>query len=437
MNIDILFQKALEKGFSDVQVFMTDNQELNIEVFDGELEKYEISNTSSMTIKAVYGGKMSVYVTEVMEDSSVDDIICNMLANAKVIDSLDDAIIYPGDEHYETVHGLYNEKLGKTDVKDKIKLVKNLDSSLHNQDEKVTNVETVYQESTKSVLLQNTKGLKLKDTANSALFGGSVIVKSDTDQRTGFDIIISNEFSDFEYEKLAKEMVGDAIKALGAKPISSGKYELIFDRIALGTLFSAFQGVFSADNVQKGMSLLKEKLGTKIGSDQVNIVDDPFLKKSSQSRSFDDEGVATFYKELVKEGELKTYLHNLVTAKKDGLKSTGNGFGGSVGPSNLVVLPGAKTRDELIQSVSSGLLITEVQGAHAGANPISGDFSLQAMGFKIQAGVLTEPVALITVSGNFIDFLSDIVEVGNDIKITYYGITCPSVKVKPMPVSGL
>ncbi len=437
MNIDILFQKALEKGFSDVQVFLTDNQELNIEVFDGELEKYEIANTSSMTIKAVYEGKMAVYVTEVMEDSNADTIIDNLLANAKVIDSLDDAIIYQGDEHYETVNGLYNEKLGKLDVKEKIDLVKKLDSLMHSQDEKVTIVQTLYQESTKSVMLQNTKGLKLNDTVNSALCGANAIVKSDTDQRTGFDIIISNDFSDFNVEKLAKEIVSDAIKTLGAKPIQSGKYELIFDRIALATLFSAFQGIFSADNVQKGMSLLKGKLNTKIGSTRVNIVDDPFLKKSSQSRSFDDEGVATMYKELVHEGVLKTYLHNLVTAKKDGVVSTGNGFGGSVGASNLVMLPGAKTRDELTQSVASGLLITDVQGAHAGANPISGDFSLQAMGFRIHEGVLTEPVALITVSGNFIDFLSDVVEVGNDIKLTYYGITCPSVKVKPMSVSGL
>jgi PmbA protein len=437
MNIEKLFAHAQSKGISDVQVFLNNRNELSIEVFEGHLEKYEISDSSSMTIRGIFNGKMGTYSTEIMDDSMIETIVDAIIGSAKIIDSLDDAIIYAGDSKYEELTGLYNEALNNLDVSEKIAKVKELDAKFHAADPTVSIVETMYSESTRSVMLQNTKGLKLFNKVNSAMMGGQVIVKNESDQRTSFDLLISNEFVDFDTDKLSKDIVEKGVKSLGAKPIPSGSYELVFENNALGILLSAFSGVFSAEAVQKGFSLLKGKLETAIGSSKVTLVDDPFMKKSSRSRSFDDEGVATRYKELIKEGILKTYLHNLNTAKKDQVASTGNGFGGAVSAVNLALLPGSTPKNDLIQLVKDGIFITDVQGAHAGANPVSGDFSLQASGFVIKDGVLGQPVALITVAGNFIKLLQDIEVVGNDLKTGYYGITCPSVKVGPMAVAGL
>lgn len=436
MNVDKLFEKALAKGISDVQVFVNNSTQLSIEVFAGELDKYEIADTSSMTIRGVYKGKMGSYVTEIMEDELIDGIVDHLIKSASIIDSLDDAIIYGGDKEYKTVDGLFNEELSKLEVAKKIATVKELDKQFHEANPLVTVAETMYSETTRSVMIQNTLGLKLFNKVNSAYIGGSVIVKDDKDQRTAFDLEISNNFDDFHVDTLATEVVKDAVSQLGAGPIPSGNYEIVFDRSALATLLSAFGNVFSADAVHKGFSLLKGKLGEEVGSSLVTIVDDPFLKKSSRSRSFDDEGVATKYKELISKGVLQTYLHNLVTAKKDGVEPTGNGFGTAVAAVNLMVLPGDTSKDELLASLENGVYITDVQGAHAGANPVSGDFSLQASGFLVEQGKISKPVALITVAGNFISMLKDVVLVGNDVKMSYYGITCPSVKVKSMPVAG-
>jgi len=437
MNIEKLFAKALEKGIYDVQVFLTDRSELSIEVFEGQLEKYEIADTASMTIRGVFNGKMGTYSTEVMEDYLIDTILDTIIDTAKIIDSLDDAIIYAGDKKYQELTGLFNEELKSMDVGAKIAKVKELDQLFHKANPLVSIVETMYQESSRTVFLQNTKGLKLYNKVNSAMMGGQVIVKDATDQRTAFDLVISNDFNDFNVKKLSQKIVSDGVKSLGSKPIPTGNYEIMFENDALGILLSAFSGVFSADAVQKGMSLLKGKLGTTIGSSKVTLVDDPFMKKSSRSRSFDDEGVATKYKALIKDGVLTSYLHNLNTAKKDKVESTGNGFGGSVSAVNLALLPGFHTHDYLVKSMKNGILVTDVQGAHAGANPVSGDFSLQVQGFLVKDGLIGQPVALITVASNFITLLQDIELVGNDTKTGYYGITCPSVKVKPMAVSGL
>ncbi|NLZ62058.1 MAG: TldD/PmbA family protein [Acholeplasmataceae bacterium] len=437
MNYQKLFDVAKKKGFTDVQVYLVDNRDLSLNVFKGNLEKYEIADYSSLTIKGVYNKKLASYVTEVMDDEAIDSIVEKLLENAKAIDSLDESIIYEGDEHYEELKDTYNSKLPKIDVARKIELVKKLETLLKEKDPRVVYVDSFYSETTRSVSLQNTKGLKLMDKANSAMLGGSILVKGEEDQRNAFDLVISNDFADFSLEELADEIVQRAVASLGAKPVPSKEYEIVFDQNAFALLILVFQGIFSADNVQKGMSLLKDRLDTTIGSEKLTIVDDPFMKKSSRSRSFDDEGVATKYKELVKNGVLKTYLHNLKTANKDGVKSTGNAFSGTVAAVNLKVLPGDKSQNELVESVVDGILINDLQGGHSGANPISGDFSLQATGFTIENGVKTKPVALITVSGNFIELMKKIVLVGNDLKTSYYGITCPSVKISKMPISGI
>ena len=436
MNIDKLFKRASEKGVTDIQVFISDKNNLNIEIFEGKVDSYVIADTSSIIIKGIYNKKMGTYVTEVLEDDIIDEVIDTIIASAKEIDSLDDAIIYEGDKEYKKLSDIYNDDLFNLDVKKKIEKLQKMDKYLHEYDERVSVVQTMYSENTNNVVLKNSKELDLKNKANSAYMGGQVIVKDDEDQRVGFDVLISNDFTDFDIKKISKEIVDDALASLGAKPVPSDTYEVVFSNGALATLFSAFQNIFSADAVQKNLSLLKGKLDKVVGSDLVTIVDDPFMKKSARSRSFDDEGVATYYKELIKKGILKTYLHNLVTAKKDNVKSTGNGFSGNVSAVNLKMEAGKSTLDEMIKSMDEGIYITNVQGAHAGANAVSGEFSLQAMGYYVKGGKKVRPVALITVAGNFIDMLKDITMVGEDVKMSYYGVTTPSIKVKSMPVSG-
>lgn len=437
MNFELLFAKAKAKGIEDVQVFLVNRSELSIEVFSGEVDKYEIADTASLSIKGVYNKKLATVTTEDLRDARIDELVDNLIQNASIIDSPDEAIIYAGDPKYETLEGAYQPELANLDVAKKIAMVKDLDKLFHSADPRITIAETMYSETTRSVLLQNTKGLKLENKVNTAMLGGSIIAKDETDQRTGFDLVITNELSDMDLPKLACELVSDVVKKLGAKPIPSKSYEILFRNDAFATLMSAFSGVFSAEAVQKNMSLLKGKLNAEIGSPLFTLADDPFLKKSPRSRSFDDEGVATRYKEVVKNGVLTTYLHNLTTAKKDGVSSTGNASGTSVASINFVIQPGKHPFDELIASTVDGILITDLQGAHAGANPVSGDFSLQASGFVVENGKIGKPVALITVAGNFIGMLKDIVAVGNDLKSSYYGITSPSIKIRSMAVAGI
>jgi len=297
-------------------------------------------------------------------------------------------------------------------------------------------VQAHYSDGSGNVLIQNSKGLKLEKLVNGGIMYVQVLASDGKDQRTSFEYILSNDYNDFNVEELASIGVEKAVALLGAQPCDSGEYEILLTNSASAELLFPYLNMFSAESVQKDLSLLKGKIGEAIGSSLITIVDDPFMKKSPKSGAFDDEGVATYHKEIVKDGVLTGFLHNLKTAKKDNIKSTGNGFLTGIKPTNFYIKPGDLKYDDAVKSMKKGLVITNLEGTHAGANPISGDFSLQAAGFLVEDGKIVRPVALITVAGNYLTLLKDVTDVCDDLKLNYMYIGSPAIKIKSLVVSG-
>jgi PmbA protein len=235
---------------------------------------------------------------------------------------------------------------------------------------------------------------------------------------------------------MAKDGAKSACAQLGASPVESGEYEILLTNKASCSLLHPHVAMFNAESVQKNVSLLNGKVGEVIANELITLVDDPFRKKSSKSGAFDDEGVATTYKELISKGELTGFLHNLKTAKKDDIKSTGNGFLNGISPTNFHFLEGTTDYDAAVKGMKKGLIISDLAGTHAGCNPVSGDFSLQATGFLVEDGKIGRPVALITVAGNYLTLLQDVTHVCNDLYFDFGFVGSPSLKIKSLQVSG-
>lgn len=167
-------------------------------------------------------------------------------------------------------------------------------------------------------------------------------------------------------------------------------------------------------------------------------------------RTFDGEGVAAYAKNVVENGVLTTMLHNLKTAAKAGVKSTGNAGRPSyasvigVSPFTFYIRPenGAqeKTKEKvpkgLLQKAESGIYVTEVTGLHAGANAVTGDFSLSAKGFMITEGEKGAPVKNFTVSGNFFDLLKNVETLGDDLDFVQGKFGSPSVLIRNLAIAG-
>ena len=170
-------------------------------------------------------------------------------------------------------------------------------------------------------------------------------------------------------------------------------------------------------------------------------MDDPLLPGGFASAPFDGEGSACRTKAVIENGVLKTLLHSRKTAKKAGTASTGNARRSvsspiRVAPTNFFFKPGEKDLDGLLADMGDGLMITELGGLRAGANPVSGDFSLIAKGFRIAGGKQGEPVEQITIAGNFYQLLKDIRAVGSDLEFRGGNIGSPSVDAGTIHVAG-
>jgi PmbA protein len=151
--------------------------------------------------------------------------------------------------------------------------------------------------------------------------------------------------------------------------------------------------------------------------------------------------VATVRKHIIADGRLQTLLHNLKTAAKAGCASTGNSTRGgqAVTPINLVVQPGDLSLPQLLQTMGTGLVITDMAGLHSGLNPVSGDFSVSAQGYHVVDGVRAGSVDQITVAGNFYTLLKNIIAVANDSRGSFpqaFIPIAPTVLAQGLRVAG-
>jgi PmbA protein len=439
---DLLFQKAKEQGFSDCEIYFANNESLRITVYQEAVDKYNLSKTFGLSFRGKLDDKIGYSYTEILDEEAIDMLINNAKAGAKAIESEDIQFIYEGDKEYSTVNS-FSEALQNIKSESLIEIALEMEKGVKQQSDKVVNIagcNVGYGKSNYGIY--NTKGLELTNQSNLLTAYITPIVENNGVKYDGTGYVTAYSLEEVDPKKIAKDGVDEALSRIDGKSIPSGKYKTIIYNEAMVSLLGAFIGIFDADAAQKGFSLLKGKEGNVIGSDILTMVDDPLLQKGLASTPFDDEGVATYKKEIVSKGVLNTLFHNLKTANKAGVKTTGNGFKASyaspvgISPTNFYIESGKKSIDELFEKISEGLIVTEFAGLHSGANSITGDFSLAAKGFYIENGKKTFPVEQITVAGNYFDLLMKIEDIANDLKFPMSSIGSPSVLITELSIAG-
>jgi PmbA protein len=229
-----------------------------------------------------------------------------------------------------------------------------------------------------------------------------------------------------------------ALRRLGARKVATTKVPVVFDpqvaRTLLGHVFEAIHG----DSVWRHATFLAGKLGQRIAPEHVTIVDDGTIPGLFGTTPFDDEGVPSRRTVVVERGILKSWLLNSYTARKLGLKTTGNAARGltgnaGIGRGNFYLEPGAPTPGDLIGGIRQGLYVTELIGQ--GVNVVNGDYSRGAAGLWIENGEFAYPVSEITIASNLPRMLSGISAIANDLQ--FRGSTAsPTLVIEEMTVSG-
>jgi PmbA protein len=231
---------------------------------------------------------------------------------------------------------------------------------------------------------------------------------------------------------------------LGATKPTTERLPVVLDPWAASSFLGVLAGSLSAEEVQKGRSLLAERVGEEVASSLLSLVDDGRLTEGPAAAPFDDEGVPTGRTALVEYGVLRGFLHNTETARREGVTSTGNARRSSyrgvpgVSPSNLFVEAGSASANDLLAQAGRAVYVQDVTGVHSGANPVSGEFSVGATGLRVDGGALGEPLREMTVASTLLDMLRAVTAVGSDLRFFPGGgaIGTPTLLVGEMTVAG-
>lgn len=435
---DKFFALAKEKGLEQVELYVSETRTLSISLFHGEVDNYSDNNGHSIIARGILNGKCGSASCDVWNSKKATYLVNEVVNNARVIENDDPVFIFEGSEKYKKVN-TFNNELEKITIEEKMAKLRALEKAVKEGDPRVMEVaSTMYHQVTEKVNIVNSNGLNLKQKSNYFYAIAHCVAKEGAQVKSGYDFYFGNDFSSFNPEDLAKKIVNKAVDQLGGEACDSNKYRAVLNPDVVASLLRAYVTHASAEEVQKQSSLFIGKVGQKVASKKVTIEDRP-QQKNVFARWFDDEGVATYNKPIIKNGVLQTYLHNLTTAAKAGVETTGNGYGGGkkeVSSTFLYLKPGKKSLEELFEKVGNGVYITDVSGLHSGLNPQSGNFSLQSTGFLIEDGKRGRPLDLITVSGNLLEIFEDVLEVGNDVVLSPSGVSTQSVLIKKIKVSG-
>lgn len=240
-------------------------------------------------------------------------------------------------------------------------------------------------------------------------------------------------------ESVGRKAAERALRKLGARKIPTCRVPVVFDpetaRSLLGHVFEAVRG----DAVYRSASFLTGKLGERVASETVTIFDDGLRPGGFGSRPFDDEGVPASVTPVIERGVLSNYLLNVYTARKLGLRTTGNAARGvagppAVGPKNFYLVAGRPSPDEILRSLKRGFYVTELIGF--GVNIVSGDYSRGASGLWIENGEPAFPVEEVTIAGNLTEMLNRIAAIGSDLEFRS-ALAAPTLLVEGLTVAGM
>jgi PmbA protein len=437
-----LIRAAEAEGLEQYEIYFCREENISAETLKDEISSFASSTSGGICFRCIVNGKMGYASGELLTEDAMEELVKNAVSNAACIDSDDEVFIFKGSPVYQKTTAPTAELADAKTVRD---AALDLQRKTYAESDKVGDgTQSAALSVTEEIRLYNSNGLELSNRVGVSVAYAMPVVRVGEEAQESFEYCVG--LSEEERAELPGRAVRAALDKMGAGSVETGKYSVVFDGRQFRQFLSAFSSVFSAKNAQLGLSLLAGKEGEAVAAPCVTLVDDPMREGCPMQTPFDGEGVATMRRNVIENGVLKTLLYDLTTAKKAGVESTGNGQKGSysapvaIAPYNFAIAAGEDSLEGLFEQVGNGVYITECKGFHAGANAVTGDFSIESAGFVIRDGKRAEPVKSFTVAGNFFDLLKQIDRLGNEIVwgipggFTVYG--SPHILVRNVSIAG-
>ena len=425
MNYNDFIKKAKELNISNIQIAEKTTIDSSVEIIDGHIESYDDYNNIDYEIKAEYNGKTVKLSTTYLNDEILELIIYKCLNT---------------DTEYKDDY-IKNNKIIKKNaipnftIKEEIEKIKNADK-IRDKYKEINKLTIYFSETYKNTRIINSNGIDISTDSHLSQLIVETVVKKE-DKFTSYDQkILTTDKKEINIEEFVEDVVKKAILICEKEKLETNKFNIILDSAVSSRIVSNLATMLSATNIRNKFSCLENKLNKKVFSDKLTIIEDPTNKKYPGYRLFDDEGTETYKKSIVDSGKIATFLYNIKEAMINEISSTGNGYSG-ISTKNMYVVPGELSEKDLIKKLDNGLYITDYMGASGTSiNSVNGDISLQIFGFIVENGKIKcgfEPCIMTT---TIFELLSNIDEIGKDLKFTMTSTASPLLLIKDISIAG-
>lgn len=412
MSEDVL-KVAKTQGATAAEVELSLSIGQSVSVRMGETENIEYNRDKGMAVTVYFGQQKGHASTSDLSLQALKDTVaaaCN-IAKYTAKDEfcgLADASLMATHVPDLDLHHPWN-----LSVDEAVAIAKECEAAALNIDNRITNSEGAsVSTGTGFFAYSNSHGFTGGYPSSRHGISCSVIAESDDNMQRDYWYTTARAAADLQSANEIGKIAGErTVRRLDAKKIKTCQVPVLFEAPLASGLISSLVGAISGGNLYRKSSFLLDSLGKQVASSLLNIYEEPHLKKGLASSPFDNEGVATHPRQLVKDGVLQGYMLASYSARKLGMKTTGNAGGNH----NLIVQSGSQDFAGLLKQMGTGLLVTELLGH--GMNMVTGDYSRGAAGFWVENGVIVHPVEEITIASNMADMLKMIVGIGNDVLI--------------------
>jgi len=448
-----LVERAVRAGATAADVVVQEADEFSTAVRLGKIESLKEAASHALGLRVFRGTRSASSYSSDFASDSLQRLIERTLAMARVT-SEDPASGLPEAEllgRHEGDLALYSADVAELSTEARIGMARRAEEAALAADPRIKNSEgAVFEASVGTKAYANSLGFC--GSYRSSYCGVSVtpIAQDGAQDRAPAGASADGMQRDYWYsvgrraagleapESVGRKAAERALRKLGARKIPTCRVPVVFDpetaRSLLGHVFEAVRG----DAVYRGASFLTGKLGERVASEAVTILDDGLISGGFGTRPFDDEGVPASVTPVVERGVLRSYLLNAYTARKLNLRTTGNASRGvagppAVGPKNFYLASGRQPPHDILRSVKRGFYVTELIGF--GVNIVSGDYSRGASGLWIENGEPVFPVEEVTIAGNLTEMLNHVVAIGSDLEFRS-ALAAPTLLVEGLTVAG-
>ncbi|HEY3274558.1 MAG TPA: TldD/PmbA family protein [Methanocella sp.] len=429
-----LVDLALKLGASDAEVYASSGKIVNVETVRGDLGYGEESISEGLGVRVIVSGAEGYSSSN--DHTRFEAAVRAAIECAKARPADPDLKGLPGPRQYRNVRGVFDERVQEMKLDQCMDIAAGMIEAAK-EDKGASVTFGKFQTMISDVVIVNSRGISVEDRETVVTGYADVIIKEGDRVSTAFEYDISRSV-DIDMQAVGRKASQLARSSIMSEPVYEQTCDVLLGPHAFGDILeSTFLSSINSENVQKGRSGLAGKIGQKIATDGLTIIDDGLLDGGLGTAKSDDEGVPSRTTTILDDGVLKTFLYDTYTAGKENRESTGNAIRGSyssppqVGPRNIRF---EYPRSDVIKETDKGLYVNSIIGAHT-ANPISGDFSVECRNaFVIENGVLTQPIKSMMISGNIFELLKKVDAMGRDEKAVG-SIISPTVRVKDIRVT--